>query len=145
MKIKRLIMGGLLSLAMAVTFIPNDVLAAPQEGGETPEAVTLQTEEVTIQPEVDLAEPDELLQDYLDRLVMGEPAKAAGTKKLRKAPRRASLSGPEAIVYDELKTAIEEIAAGDRSSTIIEIPVTEIFEDFEADVEDFIGEMEDVD
>ena len=129
MKIKRLIMGGLLSLAMAVTFIPNDVLAAPQEGGETPEAVTLQTEEVTIQPEVDLAEPDELLQDYLDRLVMGEPAKAAGTKKLRKAPRRASLSGPEAIVYDELKTAIEEIAAGDRSSTIIEIPVTEIFEE----------------
>lgn len=61
MKIKRLMIGGLLSLAMAVTFIPDGVFAVPQEGGGAPEAVALQTEEMAVQPDMDMAEPDQLL------------------------------------------------------------------------------------
>ena len=140
MKIKRLIMGGLLSLAMAVTFIPNDVLAAPQEGGETPEAVTLQTEEVTIQPEVDLAEPDELLQDYLQKHAKQQLAAKNKKPSKRKAPRSSHLeSDADIYVYEALADEIALIANGERERTIISIPMADIFEHLIPKTEEDLG------
>ena len=38
----------------------------------------------------------------------------------------ASLSGIEALVYDRLRVMIEEVAAGERTSTVFEIPIAEL-------------------
>ncbi len=129
MKTKRLMMCLLLSMALAVTFIPNVVFAAPEDGEEAQGTVTLETEAETVQPDVDLAEPDELLQTYLDQLVKGEAAEvpASGKQKLKKAPRKTVLGETDQRVYDILKAAIEEIAAGERTSTVIEVPMSEVF------------------
>ena len=51
MKTKRLMMCLLLSMALAVTFIPNVVFAAPEDGEEAQGTVTLETEAETVQPD----------------------------------------------------------------------------------------------
>ncbi|MBQ9060219.1 MAG: hypothetical protein IJ128_03660, partial [Firmicutes bacterium] len=139
MKIKGLIMGGLLSLAMAVTFIPNAAFAVPQEGGDVQETVTVQTEEETVTPNVDLAEPDQLLQDYLQK--HAEQKLAAKNKKAakRKAPRKTGLSETDAYVYDVLKDEIALIANGERESTVISVPMVEIFGEMEPLTKEDLG------
>ena len=128
MKIKRLIMGGLLSLAMAVTFIPNDVLAAPQEGGETPEAVAVAEQSMEKgQVDIDLEDSDDLLMQFLEAEAGGgnsAPAQTGSAK--RKAAKANRLNGNDAIIYEALLEEITKIAEGERESSIIEIPAETI-------------------
>ena len=156
MKIKRLMIGGLLSLAMAVTFIPNDVFAVPQEGAEAPEAVVLQgaeapeavvlqgeeapgtvalqTEEVAIQTDMDLEEPDQLLQDYLQKHAKQQLAGKGAKSSKRKAPRSSRLdSDAENTLYRLMADMACEIAAGERADTKLTVSLNDLFEPMTAE------------
>ncbi len=98
---------------------PADTAA---ETGEKARAIVLENEltlEEDPSPDVDLL--DAYAQQELDKLRPSRP--------LLRAPKNvgASLSGGSAVVYRELKGPIAEVAAGRRSSTEFQIPLTTIF------------------
>ena len=112
---------------------------APAELSWTPADVAEETEEIDLLPALEAAAPEEtedlsdvslpdsdtLFAGYADSVMMPEPA-ASG--RLRAARRTAGsrLEGYDQILYSALRAAAAEIAAGSRSSTVVEITLSEL-------------------
>lgn len=115
----------LLSAVIAVTFMPCHAFAETNQPGtaEAPagSALGLSAEPIVGSAEDLLDDSDDLLMQYLEKGVSGDLQK-------RKASRRDILTAKEKIVYDSLKTQIEDVAAGRRSSTVLTVKITDLFE-----------------
>ncbi|WP_156885139.1 BspA family leucine-rich repeat surface protein, partial [Oribacterium sp. NK2B42] len=80
----------------------------------------------------DLDDSDELFKQYVDSLFG-----TSGTgKRLFKAPRSSKLTGINKDIYPLLKEKITQIANGEESSTLIEIPLYELFDQYEYTAEE---------
>lgn len=125
------IMALLLSLAITFTFMPADVFAV--EGNDAAIAEEGQAETVindsledTSGGQRNISMPDE--EELLEGFLLQEASGTAETKSVQgtKKDRGSKLTGNDKVVYDKLKEALKEVASGDRTSTVIEIPMSEL-------------------
>ena len=100
----------------------QDEVDAEQEDAEADDEdiIRLPEESASISRSLAKTDSDELLENYIESEVAEsvDPAQAAITNK---NTRGSKLTGNDRIVYDELRTRIEEIAAGGSSSSVITI------------------------
>jgi len=78
-----------------------------------------------------LADNDDLLLQYLENEVAEEvdkaPAPEGTTKATNKKTRKIKLSGADLKIYKKMSTEIKKVADGYRESTVVDIPVEDVF------------------
>lgn len=127
----------LLAVMIAVTFMPYQTYA---ESKRPEKAVTARpaakaalgfsSGPATGSAENKLADSDVLLMQYLGNGVGGGKQTRESEKfKYGRVARRERLTANEKLVYDSLKTQIENVAAGKRSNTVFTVPVKQAFGD----------------
>lgn len=116
----------LLSVIMMVAYMPFPAFAAveddPEEG-----AVQVMEMPASVVPEGDLAESDELLQQFFDMEVNAELGSEPSSGMLRASrnTRRSKLNSMEQYIYDELLENMKSVASGDISSTEFTIDLSD--------------------
>ncbi|MBQ6389163.1 MAG: fibronectin type III domain-containing protein [Mogibacterium sp.] len=73
---------------------------------------------------------EELLNEYLDAQVGENSDGQITATRTAKTTRRDRLSDPDKEIYDSLRTQIEEVTNGSRSSAVFEVPLTSAWEDY---------------
>ena len=121
MKKTKLILIMLISIA-ALIAMPCAAFAeeGPEAGPDVPAAVESQT----ITEDLDPGNSDELYEQYIDRLFYGEQTPPSGAKKRAKKSAGSALTGMEQTIYSYLKPVLADIAAGNRDSARIEVPLS---------------------
>lgn len=103
------------ALCMAMIISASPAFAQEEGAAETPG-----TEPERVQ-EIDLPEPDELLMEYMDQTVQLELKAQSDSVK---TPRGDRLIGNDRKVYDRVRTAFLQAAAGKRSTGVVRVPMT---------------------
>ena len=101
---------------------PEQEPAAPKE-----ESVFTNSKEVEIATiGADLGDEDDLFKEYANTVFYPE---TGSSSKMRKAPRVSAgshLEGQDLLLYTELKNAAADIANGNRDSSVVSIPFTDL-------------------
>ena len=79
-------------------------------------------EKHTFAPDEDLPSQDELFSGFVN----SEFGISSGNRKLRKSSMGSRLTGIESVMYDHVSSILPQIAEGNRSSTVFEVPVEEL-------------------
>lgn len=124
------ILSVLIIAMMLISSIP--VFSFAENAEDLSDIALSEPETETAVSDDDISEED-MLQQYIDKYVSdatGKSAESDGIKlKARSATRRSRLSGNNAVMYDEIYASATDIAAGERSSAIIYIPISSIVGD----------------
>lgn len=114
-KMKKRIWALMLSAVIAVTFMPCYAFADSGLTETAPGSDAFGTSKAeTATTEVSLRDSDDLLMQYLEVGVSGHAP-------LLRSKRRDTLTSNEKGIYDALKTKIEDLAAGRRSSSVLQV------------------------
>lgn len=121
----------LLSLAITFTFMPADAFAVEGNDAAIAEEAPAETViddslEDTSEGRRNISMPDE--EELLEGFLLQEASETAETKSVQgtKKNRGSKLTGNDKVIYDELKKALSEVASGDRTSTVIDIPMSKL-------------------
>ena len=121
----------LLSLAITFTFMPADAFAVEGNDAAIAEEAPAETViddsiEDTSEGRRNISMPDE--EELLEGFLLQEASETAETKSVQgtKKDRGSKLTGNDKVIYDELKKALSEVASGDRTSTVIDIPMSKL-------------------
>jgi len=121
----------LLSLAITFTFMPADAFAVEGNDAAIAEEAPAETViddslEDTSEGRRNISMPDE--EELLEGFLLHEASETAETKSVQgtKKNRGSRLTGNDKVIYDELKKELKKVASGDRTSTVIDIPMSEL-------------------
>ena len=89
--------------------------------------VSVMTEGQEVIPEsIDGASSDDLFAEFVEKSFNGEPIRTPSLKKSKTRTVGSKLTGVDRVIYDTIAACLPQIAAGERASTVFEIPIEEL-------------------
>lgn len=146
----------LLAVLIAASMMPSFAFAdeVPSQDAEVQtEALAEDGSLLLVTPDVELAEPEELLGQFFDAGVAEQtgiyPAQSSGgsldggmvRKKARLASRKTNLSEAEQEAYEIIKADVEKIAHGEEARAYSEVPSTGADIDFQVVISNLMTDM----
>ncbi len=110
----------------------QDEIKSENENPETDEShiyegiVSVMTEGQEIVPKnINGESPDKLFADYVEKSFYGETSEDTFLKNRSEKNTASALNGIDRVIYDKIASALPQIAAGERASTVFDISVDE--------------------
>lgn len=102
------------SAEIADTVIFTGVVSATTEGQDV------------IPDSIDGVSSDDLFAEFVEKSFNGEPIRTPSFKKSKARTVGSKLTGVDRVIYDTIAACLPQIAAGERASTVFEIPIEEL-------------------